>query len=1180
MSRTSASPAFVGRWTEFEWLQARLSDALDGVPQILLLCGDAGVGKTRLLREFQTSARGQGIHICYGRAYENLALPYVPFEQVFRLIREAPDGLRGEEREIIGAFLAGSDRRDSGTHEKEQRDAQARLFLVLTRAVREIAADQPLLIVFDDLHWADRTSLDLFSHLAFSLSDAADREEVRILLLASFRPVDPAADLGHAIARLRREPICKTLELGGLDESGVGRLLSGLGLERASHQLVDTVFRATGGNPLFVQHVVDHLTNHQAIEDRGGYLVTSSVVEHIELPRDVTSAVAASVDALPETCQQMLVLASHLGDTFLLDELMPLAGQEEEALIATLEPAVGRSLIRSAGRRYEFEHPLVRHVCYGRVSAARRQRLHFRIAEELVRAAGATPSERALEVAHHLLAAGSLADTGTLERWATAAGERSLELFAWGDAARFYRAAAAVLQGKEDEASVRRRAELHFRAARSLTRAFDSGPSLDEFDCAIADFSRVGDPEGLARALMEKARNQITLNSVPYGTLLDVVPLEHALEQLGANEDALRASLLEVLANIYWTGRDPNRAAEHATRSLEIAERLGDSVLCARATGALALAQMQCLQVREWLETCERSAAYAHRGGDLWFHGQRLVRVPMALCALGRLRDAAPIAHEGSALTRKTHNWGEYSLALANLVVIDVARGEFAAAEEHARELMSMIERAGYPWSGPIALPALACARYLVGAQSAAEDAIEILLEPGRVFRDTGGAFDSVAQLYRRLIRGDPDGAEASREPSLAEAASGARRIADIGSLFRYCAEVELAALTGNAGLAERACKTLGQVVARGVVLTSGWVFLLPRILGVGATLCESWAEARSLFATALDIAEREGARPELARTHLDLARMLAASGDEQSAVEHLEKAHGLFAQLGMKPFLERACLAAASLGRPLPNAEDADGRSFSPSEIDLLNRMSAGRTSVELARELLLSPETVEDRLAALSAKTGVADTVALAAYAMEHGRATERRRKTSHSAGAKAIEGKPASQTRVICFTDLARSTELLEKVGDVAARALLRMHEKIIRECLRAHGGEEIQHTGDGFMLSFASAGAALECSIAIQSGIAAHNGANPDRTLGVRIGMNAGEPIVEPGRLFGAAVHLAARICAHAEPRQILVSEVVRELARGKRFEFRGCATTHLKGFPEEFRLYSVLWEKET
>ena len=98
MSRTSASPAFVGRWTEFEWLQARLSDALDGGPQILLLCGDAGVGKTRLLREFQTSARGQGIHICYGRAYENLALPYVPFEQVRSSAKEARPSTSSIER--------------------------------------------------------------------------------------------------------------------------------------------------------------------------------------------------------------------------------------------------------------------------------------------------------------------------------------------------------------------------------------------------------------------------------------------------------------------------------------------------------------------------------------------------------------------------------------------------------------------------------------------------------------------------------------------------------------------------------------------------------------------------------------------------------------------------------------------------------------------------------------------------------------------------------------------------------------------------------------------------------------------------------------------------------------------------------------------------------------------------
>ena len=1179
MSRTIAPPSFVGRRTEIDWLLARLSDGLRGLPQLLLISGDAGIGKSRLLKEFQERARGQGVYTCYGRAYENLALPYVPFDRLFRLIDEAPEGHIGDERETIRAFFAGRTRTGSQEAGVDDRDTRARLFVALGRAILQLATAQPVLIVLDDLHWADRPSLDLFSHLSFSLADAAGLEEARILIAASYRPLDARTEPGHAVARLRREPICRTLELAGLDETAVQQLISNLGLERASHQLIDTVVHATRGNPLFVQHMVDRLQSSGGLEERGGYILSTLPPEQINVPPDLTSAIEESVDALPDPCQQALSMASLLGNSIALADLALVADQQEDMLAAALEPAVQQRLLRTDGRTFEFDHPLVQQVCAARFSAVRRQRMHLRIAEVLTRLVRTPGLARPLEVAHHLLAAGSLADPDELIRWATEAGDRSLDLFAWADAARFYRASAMALSGKDDLPSVRRRAELHFRAARAFTRAFDPGPSQDHFERAVADFSETGDLHGLARALVERARNQITLNSVPYGTLLDVAPLERALEQLGDHEDVLRASLLEVLANVYWTGRDPIRATACAQSALELSERLGDSVLSARASGALALAHMQSLRVREWADTCERSAEYSRHGGDLWFYGQRLVRVPMAILARGRLAEAVPIAREGFDVTRRTHNWGEHSLALANLVMIDVTHGDFDAAEEHARGVMSMIERSGYPWAGPIALPALACARYLTGASREAEDAIEILIEPGRVFRETGNAYASAVRLYRRLIRGHANGVTTPSVASPSGAGSQTRRVSEIGSLFRYCAEIELADSSRDAKAADDAFRTLREAAACGVVVTTGWVFLLPRIIGLGAALRESWEEARESFAKALDIAEREGARPELARTHFDLARMLASREDREGAVEHLERAHALFSELGMAHFAARASVFAASLGVSLSTVAAAAGPPSPFSEAELARRIATGCTNLEIARDLLVSAKTVEDRRATLLAKADVAGVTTLAASTAPHDRTQAgpvRVRRPPHA-------GSPPttldSQTRVICFTDLVRSTELITDVGDVAARQLLFAHEQIIRECVRAHAGEEIQHTGDGFMLAFRSAASALDCSIGIQRGIDLHNEANPERPLRVRIGLNAGEPIVEPGRLFGAAVHLAARICAQAGPCQILVSEVVRELARGTRLEFSECGIRHLKGFPEEFRLFELSWARK-
>ena len=172
-----------------------------------------------------------------------------------------------------------------------------------------------------------------------------------------------------------------------------------------------------------------------------------------------------------------------------------------------------------------------------------------------------------------------------------------------------------------------------------------------------------------------------------------------------------------------------------------------------------------------------------------------------------------------------------------------------------------------------------------------------------------------------------------------------------------------------------------------------------------------------------------------------------------------------------------------------------------------------------------------------------------------------------------------------RTILFTDIEGSTAFTQRLGDAKARDVLREHERIVREALKSHGGSELKTMGDGFMASFSSATRALQSAIAMQRAFAEWNddvGARHASPLRVRIGLNAGEPIAEetePGRedLFGTAVQLAARICAQAEPGQILVSDVVQQLAAGKGFVFADKGEATLKGFEKPVRLHEVRWQ---
>ncbi len=163
-------------------------------------------------------------------------------------------------------------------------------------------------------------------------------------------------------------------------------------------------------------------------------------------------------------------------------------------------------------------------------------------------------------------------------------------------------------------------------------------------------------------------------------------------------------------------------------------------------------------------------------------------------------------------------------------------------------------------------------------------------------------------------------------------------------------------------------------------------------------------------------------------------------------------------------------------------------------------------------------------------------------------------------------------------ILFTDVEGSTALTERLGDAKARAVLRNHERITREALRAHCGAEVKAMGDGFMASFSSATRALECAIAMQRAFAAHDDEHPETPIRVRIGLNAGEPIAEDQDLFGTAVIMAARIAAQAKGKEIMVSDVVRQLVAGKGFLFADRGEVALRGFEDPVRLHEVRWQE--
>ena len=165
-----------------------------------------------------------------------------------------------------------------------------------------------------------------------------------------------------------------------------------------------------------------------------------------------------------------------------------------------------------------------------------------------------------------------------------------------------------------------------------------------------------------------------------------------------------------------------------------------------------------------------------------------------------------------------------------------------------------------------------------------------------------------------------------------------------------------------------------------------------------------------------------------------------------------------------------------------------------------------------------------------------------------------------------------------RTVLFTDMVESTTFTQSLGDEAAIALLGVHDTIVRDALSALGGREVKHTGDGIMASFVSTAGAVRCAIQIQRELAKHEEANPERPLKVRVGAAAGEPVEQHNDLFGSTVQLAARLCAHAQPEQILVTNAVAELCIGKGLLFEDLGEVVLKGFGRPVRAHAAAWRQ--
>ena len=435
-----AGGVFVGRQREMGELKACLEDALSGRGRLVTLVGEPGIGKTRTAQEMATYAGLRGAQVLWGRCYEEQGVPpYWPWVQAIRsYVRERdPEQLRSE----MGAGAADIAEVVSDVRERlpnlqpapqlEPEQARFRLFDSIAAFLKTASQRQPLVLVLDDLHWADQPSLMLLQFVARELGGA------RLLLIGTYRDVELSRQhpLAEALGELTRERLFQRVLLRGLSQEDVGRFIEMTSGNSAPRGLVQAVHSQTEGNPLFVTEVVRLLVQEGELNAE---MVRGTDSWTIRIPEGVREVIGRRLNRLSQRCNEALTVASILGREFTMTQLSPLVEEvTEDRLFEILEEALAARVIeelpQSVGR-YQFTHALIQETLTAELSLTRRVRLHARIAQALEDLYGDDAGSHAAELANHFAQAEAMTGTEKLVRYSLLAGERALASYGYEDA--------------------------------------------------------------------------------------------------------------------------------------------------------------------------------------------------------------------------------------------------------------------------------------------------------------------------------------------------------------------------------------------------------------------------------------------------------------------------------------------------------------------------------------------------------------------------------------------------------------------------------------------------------------------------------------------------------------------------------------------------------------------------